>query len=140
MRNYTRTRNCSNLHLVNYSECARCHCNLNGPAQQKRTLFFFDHALPHATILRAENTASGHALSDSSRPRPRRYKHFPETWKSVFGLNQIHGFTRIIVRIIVAFKREKAFFSLKRATIILTIILVKPCVWLRPNTFFLMYA
>ena len=67
-------------------------------------------------------------------------KHYVYSKKNGFGVSQTHGFTRIIVRIIVAFKREKAFFSLKRATIILTIILVKPCVWLRPNTIFLMYA
>ena len=60
-------------------------------------------------------------------------KHYVYSKKNRFGLSQTHGFTRIIVRIIVAFKQEKAFFSLKRATIILTIILVKPCVWLRPN-------
>ena len=54
----------------------------------------------------------------------------------VFGLNQTHGFTRMIVKMIVALFKEKKAFSLLKATIIPTIILVKPCVWLRPNTHF----
>jgi len=54
----------------------------------------------------------------------------------VFGLNQTHGFTRMIVKMIVALFKEKKAFSLLKATIILTIILVKPCIWLRPNTDF----
>ena len=54
----------------------------------------------------------------------------------VFGLNQTHGFTRMIVKMIVALFKEKKAFSLLKATIIPTIILVKPCIWLRPNTDF----
>jgi len=54
----------------------------------------------------------------------------------VFGLNQTHGFTRMIVKMIVALFKEKKAFSLLKATIILTIILVKPCIWLKPNTDF----
>ena len=42
----------------------------------------------------------------------------------------------MIVKMIVALFKEKKAFSLLKATIILTIILVKPCIWLRPNTDF----
>ena len=53
-------------------------------------------------------------------------KHYVYSKTSGFGLSQTHGFTRIIVRMIVAFFKEKKVFSCLKATIILTIILVKP--------------